>query len=283
MTIPVFTLSNGIEIPQVGLGTYGLKGSEGVTSLVQAMESGYRYLDTAYNYENEATVGKAVQQSGLNREDLFIASKLPGRYHGRKDALIAIEEGLFRSGLDYFDIYLIHWPNPKQDQYVEAWKALVEARERGLIKHLGTSNFLPEHIDRIVKETGVSPLLNQVELHPYFQQNIQREYHQKHNILTQSWSPLGRLMTKFEQPVTDLPVIQQLAEKHGRTSAQIILRWHLQLGAMPIPKSGDVDRQRENLDVFDFELTADDLRTISQYDRPDGRNKDQDPSVYEEF
>lgn len=283
MKVPVFKLHDGTEVPQIGFGTAGIRGSEGTEAIVHALNSGYRYLDSAYNYENEATVGKAIKESGVERSEILVASKLPGRYHQRKDALTAIEEGLYRSGLDYFDIYLIHWPNPIQDHYLEAWQTLLEARDKGLIRHVGVSNFLPEHIDRLIAETGEKPVLNQIEQHPYFQQADQRAYHEKHGILTQSWSPLGRYNTKFETPVAELPAITELAEKYDRTPAQIVLRWHIQLGSMPIPKSSTPKRQKENLDVFGFELSEDDVARIAEYDRPDGRNKDQDPAVYEEF
>ena len=192
--------------------------------------------------------------------------------------MYSIEESLYRAGLDYYDHYLIHWPNPSQDLYVEAWQALIEARKRGLVRSIGVCNFLPVHLQKIIDETGVVPSLNQIELHPYFPQQEQREWHQKYGIVTQSWSPLGRA-----NEVLDEPVIKSAAQKHGKTIAQVILRWHVQLGAVPLPKSTSEERQIENLSIFDFELSVEDVDSISALGRPDGRRKDQNPAYYEEY
>jgi diketogulonate reductase-like aldo/keto reductase len=180
--------------------------------------------------------------------------------------------------LDYYDLYLIHWPNPSKDLYVEAWSALIDAQKWGLIRSIGVSNFLPEHLDRLIKETGVTPSVNQVELHPYFSQEEQRAYHQEHGIVTESWSPLGRASRLLEDPV-----IQKIARDRKKTVSQIILRWHIQLGALPLPKSSSPSRQVENLSVFDFSLSDEEMQAISALSRPDGRLYDQDPAVYEEF
>ncbi|TYS64991.1 aldo/keto reductase [Bacillus infantis] len=277
--IPEVKLNDGLSIPAIGLGTYQLKGSAGAESIRKAIdEGGYRLLDSAYNYENEGTVGEAVKRSSVSREDLLITSKLPGRYHESAKGIIAIEESLYRAGLDYYDIYLIHWPNPKRELYVEAWQTLIEAKKKGYVRSIGVCNFLPEHLDRLEKETGVKPSMNQVELHPYFNQEEERAYHEKHGILTESWSPLGR-----GSDLLGNGDIQKIAEKHGKSIAQVILRWHYQLGAVSIPKSSSAERQKENISIFDFELDVEDMEAISKLSHPGGRLHDQDPAEYEEF
>lgn len=283
MSIPMYTAYNDFQIPQLGMGTYKLKGKMGVDAIAAALEIGYRYLDTAYNYENEGTVGEAIRQSSVNREDIQVASKLPGRYHDYESALTTIEESLYRTGLNYFDLYLIHWPNPKQDQYVDAWKALIEAKKRGWVKEIGVSNFTQDYIERLIAETGEKPVLNQIELHPYFEQAELLAYHQSQGIITQAWCPLGRANEKVAESVLELPKIVTIAQKYEKTPAQVILRWHLQRGVMAIPKSSKPERLAENFDVFDFELTDEELATISSYSRADGRLANQDPEEHEEF
>ncbi|WP_172253163.1 aldo/keto reductase [Saccharibacillus deserti] len=278
--IPVITLNDGLDIPAIGLGTYSLNGFSGVESIKSGIEEGYRLIDSAFNYENEGAVGRAVREASVPREQLRICSKLPGRHHESDKALRTIEESLLRTGLDYFDLYIIHWPNPKQGKYVEAWQALIEARKRGYVRSIGVSNFLPEHLDRIVAETGAAPSLNQVELHPYFDQAVQREANAKYGIVTESWSPLGR--GKGEGVLEDSGV-QAIAAAHGKTPTQVILRWHTQLGAVPIPKAGSREHQRENLDLFDFKLTNEQMKTISAFSKDNKRLWDQDPAEYEEF
>lgn len=276
--IPELTLNDGLKIPAIGLGTYSLNGEEGVRSIASAMDEGYRLIDTAFNYENEGAVGKAIRQSSISRDELLISSKLPGRHHAYQEALVTIEESLYRAGLDYYDLYLIHWPNPKQDMYVEAWQALIEAKKRGYIRSIGVSNFLPEYNERLIKETGVAPSLNQVELHPFFDQAEQRRKDAEHSIVTESWSPLGR-----GNDIIQNDKIISIAEAHGKTGTQVILRWHIQLGAIPIPKSGSLHHQKENIDIFDFELTENEMEIISSFSREGGRLWGQDPSDYEEF
>lgn len=283
MTIPYYTLRNGDQVPQVGLGTYKLKGRAGVDSIKAALDIGYRYLDTAYNYENEGTVGQAIRESGLARDQIQVASKLPGRYHTYDLALTAIEESLYRAQLDYYDYYLIHWPNPKQGHYVEAWQALIEAQKRGYVKAIGVSNFLPEHIDRLIEETQEVPVMNQVETHPYFQQAKQIAYDRGHDILTQAWSPLGRGSEKMSESILEQDPIKEIAKKHDKTPGQVVLRWHLQIGTMPIPKSSHAVRLEENFRVFDFELDDSDMAQIARLDHPNGRTGAQNPAVYEEF
>lgn len=278
MTIPTLESRSGLSLPAIGLGTYSLDGFEGTANVVEAIALGYRLLDSAFNYENEGAVGAAMRRSGVAREELLVTSKLPGRHHHFDDAITTVEESVLRMGLDAIDIYLIHWPNPLEGHYVEAWRALIETRDRGLVKHIGVSNFLPEHIERLREETGELPALNQIELHPYFPQTEQLAYHLENGIITESWSPLGRgsdLLTNA--------VIADIADQHGVTPAQAILAWHVHIGALPIPKSKSVERQRENFNVFDISLTDDDIASIATLARANGRLADQDPSVYQEF
>lgn len=278
--VPTKKLNDGLDIPAIGLGTYSLNGYKGAESIKQGIEAGYRLIDSAFNYENEGAVGKAVRESSVPRDQLRVCSKLPGRHHAYDKALVTIEESLLRTGLDYFDLYIIHWPNPKVDKYVEAWQAMIEAQKRGYVRSIGVSNFLPEHLERIIAETGVAPVLNQVELHPYFEQTEQRAANDKHNIITESWSPLGR--GRGEGVLEDAGV-QEIADAHGKTPTQVVLRWHTQLGAVPIPKAGSLEHQQENLNIFDFELTNEQMSTISAFSKDNKRLWDQDPAEYEEF
>ncbi|MED4601926.1 aldo/keto reductase [Paenibacillus validus] len=277
-SIPQVTLNDEVTLPVIGLGTYTLKGNEGVNAIVGAIDIGYRLIDTAYNYENEGTVGEAVKRTGVPREELRITSKLPGRYQAYDKAVTTIQESLYRANLDYFDLYLIHWPNPKQDKYVEAWQALIDAKKWGLIRSIGVSNFLPEHIERLEKETGVKPSVNQIELHPFFNQAQQRKWHEENNIKTESWSPLARASVLLQNDT-----IQKIAERHNKSISQVILRWHYQLGAIGIPKSSSPERQLENISIFDFSLDETEMSIISGLTRSDGRINNQDPATYEEF
>ena len=277
-SIPEITLNDGMILPVIGFGTYGLNGNEGANAIKGAMDIGYRLIDTAYNYENEGTVGEAIRRSSVSREELRITSKLPGRYQTYDKALTTIQESLYRANLDYYDLYLIHWPNPIQNHYVEAWQALIDAKKQGLIRSIGVCNFLPEHIERLEKETGVKPSINQIELHPFFNQEPQRKWHEDNNVMTQSWSPLARA-----NDVLQNEAIQKIADHHNKSVSQVILRWHYQLGAIPIPKSSSPARQLENISIFDFSLDDTEMIIISTLTRPDGRNKNQDPTVYEEF
>jgi len=275
--IPDVALNDGHTLPAIGLGTYTLNGSGGVAAMASAIREGYRLLDAAFNYENEGALGEAARVSGVPRSELVLASKLPGRHHRHAEALATIEESLWRAGLEYYDLYLIHWPNPRQGYYVEAWQALIDARRRGLVRSIGVSNFLPEHIDRLVAETGVAPAVNQIERHPRFQQWGQIAFDRSHSIVTQAWSPLGR------GSLLDDPVLSEIAARHDRTVGQIVLRWQVQSGCLPLPKSTSRARQAENLAVFDFELSVNDMTAIAVLDRPDGRLNNQDPAIYEEF
>lgn len=276
--IPEISLNDGLKIPAIGFGTYQLNGRAGAEAIIRATRNGYRLIDSAFNYENEGAVGAAVRGAGLDRAQLRITSKLPGRRQHYAEALATIEESLYRAQLDYFDLYLIHWPNPKQGLYVEAWQALLEAKKRGLIRSVGVCNFLPEHLDTLLKETGILPSVNQIEMHPYFPQAQQRAYHQSHGIVTEAWSPLGRksdLMTN--------PVLAAIAQQIGKSIGQVVLRWHHQMGAVPIPKASSDQRQQENQQIFDFTLSAEIVDKIATLAKPDGRLANQDPAVYEEF
>jgi diketogulonate reductase-like aldo/keto reductase len=278
VTLPNYTLNDGTTLPAIGLGTYELRGMAGAEAMAGALEQGYRLLDSAVNYENEGAVGRAVRMSGVPREEIRVTSKLPGRHHAKAKARIAIEESVLRSGLDYLDLYLIHWPNPSQELYVEAWEAMIEARERGLLGSIGVSNFLPDYLDRLISATGVTPSVNQVELHPYFDQPEQRAADRARGVLTQAWTPIGKGKALFAEPQ-----ITAIAQKHSRSAAQVVLRWHLQLGVLPIPKSANADRRKQNLAVTDFELDAADMAAIAELARPDGRLFDGDPRTHEEF
>ncbi len=273
---PTIELNDGHRFPELGLGTYGLDGDEGTAAVGAAISSGYRLLDTALNYGNEDAVGRAVREAEVDREDLVVTSKLPGRHHGYDEAHRSIDETLGNLGLDRVDLYLIHWPNPSVGKFVDTWKAFVDLRDSGKVRSIGVSNFTPAHLEAIIDATGVAPAVNQVELHPYFPQAELRKVHAEYGIVTESWSPLAKqseLLT--EQPVLDA------AAAHGVTPGQVVLRWHVQLGAVPVPKSGDPDRQRENLDVFGFALTDDEVRAISGLER--GRLWDGDPDTHEEM
>ncbi|MEO1770119.1 aldo/keto reductase [Candidatus Enterococcus ferrettii] len=273
-----YQLRDGLVVPKVGFGTYKLNGLEGVNTMVQALSNGYRLLDSAFNYENEGAVGEAIRRSEVPRSEILVASKLPGRHHAYDEAITTIQESLLRAGLDYYDLYLIHWPNPKEDRYVEAWQALMAAQRFGLVRSIGVSNFLPEHLERLEVETGVLPVINQVELHPHFNQESQREYNAQRGILTQDWSPLGRA-----SEILNNPVLSEIANKYGRNVGQVILRWEIQLDTLPIPKASSTMRQLANLDIFDFELTPEEMAMINGLSKPDGRLKNQDPAEYQEF
>jgi 2,5-diketo-D-gluconate reductase A len=274
--IPTVILNYGAWFPELGLGTYNLRGEEGIAAMVAAIESGYRLLDTAVNYENEREVGEAVRRSGVARDKILVASKIPGRHHGRQEAVDSIKGSLDALGLDRIDLHLIHWPNPSVGRYVDTWRGMIDARTQGLVRSIGVSNFTEEMLTELIEETGVVPAVNQVELHPYFPQEALRAFHATHGIRTESWSPLARRSELLTEQL-----VQELATVHDVTPTQVVLRWHTQIGSTPIPKSVDPDRQRENADIFDFALTDDQLAAISGLER--GRLWDGDPLTHEEM
>ncbi|QWW20752.1 aldo/keto reductase [Schaalia sp. 19OD2882] len=276
--VPTLTLNDGLEMPRVGLGTYTLTGPNGVAAMVAGIRSGYRLLDSAVNYENEGALGRAVREAGVNRDHLVLQTKLPGRHHRREAALTCIHESLYRAGLDHWDVVVIHWPNPSQGLYVEAFAALLELREAGLVRSVGVSNFLPEHLERLRAEVGELPSVNQIQLHPFWSQAEARAIHEQLGVVTQSWSPLGRKLA-----LVDDPTIRSLADQVGVSPARLILRWHVQLGAVPLPKSADPQRQRDNMALFDFELDEQVMARINALTRPDGSMGDFDPRTHEEY
>ncbi len=278
--IPTTTAHDGLTLPMLGFGTYKLKGRDGSAAIERAIGAGYRLLDSAFNYENEGTVGAAVRASGhgVSRDDLIVTSKLPGRHHEHDAAIATIEESVARTGLERIDLYLIHWPNPLEGRYVEAWGALIEAKERGLVGAIGVCNFLPEHLDRLQSETGVLPEVNQIELHPYFPQEEQLAYDRERGIITQAWSPIGR-----GNDLLDRPEIREIAAAHGATAGQAVLAWAIARGAVPLPKAASPARQLENLGAVDLRLADDEIAAITALGRPDGRLADQDPAAYQEF
>jgi diketogulonate reductase-like aldo/keto reductase len=260
MEIPTYQLNDGYSIPALGLGAFRLNGLTGRDAIISAIDSGYRLIDTAFNYDNEGVVGAAIRQAGVPREELFITSKLPGRHHAYDLAVKSVEESLARLGLDYLDLHLIHWPNPTIGLYVEAWQALIDCRTRGLIRSIGVSNFWPEHLDRIIAETQVTPAVNQIERHPFLPQAEQLSYNTSLGIRVEAWSPLQRT-----REILDIRELATIGERHRKTVPQVILRWQVQSGVIPIPKSADPDRQRENLAVFDFELSPEEMATLGSF------------------
>jgi diketogulonate reductase-like aldo/keto reductase len=278
MTIPTYTLNDGMTLPAIGFGTAGLRGEDAVTATTSALEAGYRLIDTAVNYENESEIGEALRRSGVARDEVLVTSKIPGRDHGYDDAIASTKGSLERLGLDHLDLHLIHWPNPSRDQYVDAWRALVDLREQGLVRSIGVSNFTAEHLDRIIDATGVAPAVNQIELHPLFPQPEMQRVNEERGVITESWSPLG----KRQAPLDEAPV-RAAAEVHGVTPGQVILRWQVQQGNLPIPKSATPSRQRENLDVFGFELDDAEMEAITALGRSDGRLFGGDPDSHEEM
>ena len=276
--VPRVTLNDGNSLPAIGFGTYPLRGDEAVAAIGSALEIGYRLIDTAVNNGNEADVGRAVRQSGLARDDIQITSKLPGRHHAYDDAIRSVEESLQRLQVDYLDLHLIHWPNPSVGKYLQAWQALIDLRERGLIRSIGVSNFTQAHLGHIIDETGVVPAVNQIELHPRFPQEHMRAVDTDLGIITQAWSPMGKARAPLDEPA-----VLDAAQRLGVAPGQVILRWHIQIGSLPIPKSADPQRQRENFDVFDFALTDSEVSAISALAETDGRLFGGDPDVHEEM
>lgn len=258
MSAPAYSLRDGNTIPAIGLGTYGLNDQKGIEAIVSGIADGYRLIDTAYIYGNEDVVGEAVRRTDVDRSDLVITTKLPGRHHGFDETVASFEESRRRLDLDWVDLYLIHWPLPRIDKFVDSWRAMISLREKGLVRSIGVSNFTPAMLTRLIDETSVVPVVNQVELHPYFPQPELRAFHDEHDIRTESYTPLGK-GTELLSEAT----ITAIAAEHGVTPAQAVLRWHVELESVPIPKSSDAARRRENLDVFGFSLSTEEVDAIS--------------------
>jgi len=258
--VPRVTLRPDVDIPQLGFGVFQVPPKETEEVVAQALEAGYRHLDTAAAYKNEGAVGQAIHASGIPRGEIFVTTKCFNDDHGKEEAKRAFKASLERLELEHIDLYLIHWPVPAHDLYVETWQAFIELQAEGLVRAIGVSNFQPEHLERIVAETGVVPAINQVELHPYFQQTGLRHEHDELGILTEAWSPLGQGLELEDSEIVEI------AEAHGKTPAQAIVRWHLQLGNVVIPKSVTPARIVENFDVFDFELSDGEMKAIRELD-----------------
>ncbi|WP_301128080.1 aldo/keto reductase [Streptomyces cacaoi] len=255
--VPTITLSNGVPMPQLGFGVWQVPDDEATAAVATALETGYRSIDTAAIYENERGVGRALAASGLPREELFVTTKLWNAEQGYDSTLRAFDASLERLGLEQVDLYLIHWPMPAVDRYLDTWKAFEKIYADGRARAIGVSNFQPAHLNRVLELGGTTPALNQIELHPTLQQSVPRAYHADHGIATEAWSPLGQGGDLLKDPK-----LARIAEKHGRTPAQVVLRWHLQLGNVVIPKSVTPSRIRENFDVFGFSLDAEDMAAI---------------------
>jgi 2,5-diketo-D-gluconate reductase A len=269
---PRLDLRSGSTIPQLGFGVFQVPPAETAEAVIRALDAGYRHIDTAAAYRNEASVGQAIRSSGLDRSEVFLTTKCFNDDHGYEQAKRACHDSLKRLEMEHIDLYLIHWPVPAHDRYVETWKAFIELRDEGLVRTIGVSNFQPAHLRRIIEETGETPAINQVELHPHFQQAGLRHEHEDLGILTEAWSPLA------QGAVLDEPAILEIAERHGKTPGQVVIRWHLQLGNVVIPKSVTPERIVENFDVFAFQLSESEMEAIEALDA--GERIGPDPDVF---
>jgi 2,5-diketo-D-gluconate reductase A len=265
-------LTHGATMPRLGFGTSPMHDHDAERAVTYALEVGYRLVDTAENYGNERGVGRAITASGVPREDLFVTTKFNKKWHGVDLVPQALAASLDRLGLEYVDLLLVHWPNPDQDRYVDAWRGLAQLLEAGRLRAIGMSNFKPAHLDRLLEETGVPPDVNQIQLNPFTTREQPRAYAAEHGFVTLSWSPLGGRRAN----VLGEPTIRRVAEKHGRSTSQIVVRWHLQLGLSVIPKSSNADRIRANFAVFDFALDDADMAAISGLDKGEGAATDSD-------
>lgn len=263
-SVPTLTMNDGRSIPQLGYGCWQIPEDKAPGLVGAALKAGYRLIDTAAAYGNEAGVGRGIRESGVPRENIFVTTKIWNDNQGA-DAAKAFEESLSKLGLDYVDLYLIHWPCPRRRLFVQTWKAMIALREAGKIRSIGVSNFSDEHLATLIGETGVTPAVNQIELHPYFQRREARATDKARGIVTESWSPLGQ-----GGELTD-PLLAEIAKAHGKSPAQVILRWHTQIGAVAIPKTANPQRIVENISIFDFELSAAEMEGIMKLDKPDGR------------
>jgi 2,5-diketo-D-gluconate reductase A len=272
-SIPNVQLHDDVLIPQLGFGVFQVPPADTAEVATRALLAGYRHLDTAAAYRNEAGVGQAIHAAGLDRDEVFVTTKCFNDDHGHEQAIRALKASLDRLELDYVDLYLIHWPVPAHDKYVETWRAFIELQQQGLVRSIGVSNFQPAHLERLISDTGVTPTVNQVELHPRFQQTGLRREHEELGIVTEAWSPLA------QGQVLDDPVITQISETHEKTPGQVVIRWHLQLGNVVIPKSVTPARIVENFDVFDFHLSEDEMAAIEALDAGERIGPDPDTFV----
>ncbi|HSK60641.1 MAG TPA: aldo/keto reductase [Actinomycetospora sp.] len=269
--VPGIELNNGTTIPQLGFGVFQIDPSDTAEAVATALGAGYRHIDTAQMYGNEAEVGEAIATSDIPRDQLWITTKCNNSNHGYDDAQSALDESLQKLGLDHVDLYLIHWPLPGKDLYVDTWKGFEKAQSDGKVRTIGVSNFQPHHLDRLLEETGTVPAVNQIELHPHMQQAGLRSYHERHGIRTEAWSPIGQ-----GRGLLDAPELSEIAQAHGKSAAQVVLRWHIQLGNIVFPKSSTAERIRENHDIFDFELTADEMGRIEGMEKAERLGPDPD-------
>ena len=267
-------LNDGHQLPAIGLGTFGMRGEDGIATLITGLRNGYRLLDTAVGYGNEAEVGEAIRRSGVPPSEIVVTTKIRGRGLGYDAARRSIEQSRHTLGVDQIGLHLIHWPIPRLDRYVDTWRALVDARSDGEVRSIGVSNFTQRHLTRIIDATGVAPAVNQIELHPHFPQEEQRRVDRNLGIRTQSWSPLGR-----GRGLLGAPEVARPSNRLGVTPAQVVLRWHHQLGLLPIPKSANPQRQRENLEIASFELTAGEVSALTALGRRGGRLWGGDPDT----
>lgn len=268
-------LNDATMLPAIGFGTSGHQGSDSAQAVRSALDTGYRLIDTALRYDNEDAVGQAVRQSPVPRDDIMITSKIPGRYHGYDEAQTSLRTSLDDLGVDRIDLLLIHWPLPRLDRYVDTWRSMIEMREQGQVRSIGVSNFTPEHIRRLQSETGVTPAVNQIEMHPYFPQASARAFHAEQGIVTEAWSPLGRGSGLLQEEV-----VTGIARAHDRDVGQVVLAWHLCHDTVPLPASVRPERQRSNLDI-DITLSTEEMAALDGLDR--GRLRGQDPDTHEEF
>jgi 2,5-diketo-D-gluconate reductase A len=272
-TVPSLVMNNGLQIPQLGFGVFLVPPEQTKQAVTEALKAGYRLIDTAQGYRNEEGVGAAIAESDVPRDELFITTKLTNSEHGYDTTLAAFDGSMDKLGIDVLDLFLIHWPLPMFDRYVETWRAFEKLLADGRVRSIGVSNFEIPHLQRLLAETDVTPAVNQIELHPEFPQEQLREFHQQHGILTESWGPLGQGKGLLENPQ-----IVEVAQRKDRTPAQVVLRWHVQLGCVVIPKSVNPDRIRENINIFDFELDDADMAEISKVRT--GQRLGGDPNVF---
>lgn len=271
MTVPALPLNNGHSIPRIGLGTWPMNDDQAESIVAAAIALGYRHIDTAYRYENETGVGRAIRASGVPRGDLFVTTKLDGEFQGEDRAIAGLDESLRHLGLDYVDLLLIHWPLPARDLYVSTWKTFERLMAEGKTKSIGVSNFKPAHIDRLIAETGTTPAVNQIQANPYFTRDGQRAYDAEHGIVTVAFSPLGA-----GRGLAQNPLFEQIGAAHGKTPGQVILRWHIQSGMVAIPRTTNPGRLKDNIDVFEFALSDEEMAEIATLSRGPDAGVDSD-------